>query len=55
MSYPNFQPIFMPKLKVDQNNNNNKVKSFAHEFLFVEDGEEGFMKAPTISMRIMKT
>jgi hypothetical protein len=44
----------MPKLKVDQINNN-KLKSFAHEFLFVEDGEEGFMKAPTISMRILKT
>ena len=44
----------MPKLKVVRNNNN-KLKSFAHEFLFVEDGEEGFMKAPTISMKIMKT
>ena len=54
LSFPNVQPIFMPKLKVDQNTNN-KLKSFAHEFLFVEDGEEGFIKAPTISINIMKT
>ena len=29
----------MPKLKVDQINKNTKIKSFAHEFLFIEDGE----------------
>jgi hypothetical protein len=54
LAFTNFQPIFMPKIKVGQNTNN-KLKSFAHEFLFVEDGEEGFIKAPTISMNIMKT
>ena len=53
LSFPdNYQSIFMPKIKIDQTNKNTKIKSFAHEFLFVEDGEEGFVKQPTISMRV---
>lgn len=30
---------------------NTKIKSFAHEFLFVEDGEDGYVKPPVINAK----